>query len=207
MTDDAAQDRRDQKRERILDAAVRAFAAQGFHRTRVSEVAKLAGVADGTIYLYFEGKDDLLRAVFERAMLRFLARGREALAAFDDPVDRIREFVRLHLASVGEDRDLAVVFQVDLRQSARLLLAISRGPLAEYLEQLVVILEQGQSQGIFREDLPAREMAKMIFGVLDELSTNWVLSERNYRLESSTPTAMAFVLRAIDARSDARPGQ
>ncbi len=190
-------DRRDQKRERILDGAVRAFASQGFHRTRVSDVARTAGVADGTIYLYFEGKDDLLRAVFDRAMGRFLDRGRLALAAFEDPTEQMREFVRLHLDCVGEDRDLAVVFQIDLRKSTQFMKSVSRGLLAEYLGILVGILERGQQTGAFREDLPPREMAKMVFGVLDEMSTNWILSERNYRLESSVQPATDFVLRAI----------
>jgi TetR/AcrR family fatty acid metabolism transcriptional regulator len=190
---------RDRKRERILDGAVRAFAAQGFHRARVSDVAKAAGVADGTIYLYFEGKDDLLRAVFDRAMGRFLERGRVALSSFEDPVDQVREFVRLHLECVGEDRELAAVFQVDLRKSIQFMQSVSRGLLAEYLDHLVGILERGQQRGAFREDLPAREMAKMIFGVLDELSTNWVLSERNYRLESAVRPATEFVSRAISA--------
>lgn len=192
-------DPRDQKRERILDGAVRAFASQGFHGTRVSEVAKAAGVADGTIYLYFEGKDDLLRAVFERAMSRFLERGRTALARFDDPAEQIREFVRLHLECVGEDRDLALVFQVDLRKSRAFMQSVSRGLLAEYLGVLVEILERGQRLGEVRGDLPAREMAKMVFGVLDELSTNWVLSERNYRLESAAEFAIGFILRALAA--------
>ncbi len=192
-------ERRDAKREKILDGAVRAFAAEGFHRTRVSDVAKAAGVADGTIYLYFAGKDDLLRAIFERAMIRFLQRGRSALEKAGEPVRQIEGFVQLHLQCVGEDRDLAVVFQTDLRRSARLMRSLSEGMLGTYLEILTGIIMGGQEEGVFAPDPPARESAKMIFGVLDELATDWLLSRRNYRLETRAGQATRFILRALGA--------
>ena len=191
--------RRDEKRERILDGAVRAFAAKGFHRTRVSEVARAAGVADGTIYLYFKGKDELLKAVFDRAMGRFLERGRKALEEATGPLAQIENFVRLHLECVGEDRDLAVVFQVDLRRSPQFMRELSRGMLSEYLSILSGIIEEGEAEGLFYREIAPREAAKMIFGVLDELSTNWLLSTRNYRLETMTRPAQRFILRALGA--------
>jgi len=188
---------RDEKRESILDGAVRVIASRGFHRTRVSEVAKAAGVADGTIYLYFDGKEELLRAVYERAMGRFLQRGRRVLADEMDPRAQLVRFVRLHLECVGEDRELAVVFQVDLRKSIPFLQELSLGLLQAYLDTLTAILKRGQDEGVFLADLSARELAKMVFGVLDELATNWVLSERNYRLESSAADAITFITRAL----------
>ncbi len=188
---------RDEKRETILDGAVRVIAAKGFHRTRVSEVAKAAGVADGTIYLYFESKDELLRAVYERAMNRFLERGLLALAEASDPRAQLERFIQLHLECVGEDRELAAVFQVDLRKSIPFLQELSLGLLQRYLDALATILDRGQRKGSFLADLPPRELAKMVFGVLDELATNWVLSERNYRLESSAADAITFITRAL----------
>ncbi len=188
---------RDEKRELILDGAVRVIAARGFHRARVSEVAKAAGVADGTIYLYFDGKEELLRAVYERAMGRFLSRGRLVLAEEFEPRPQLERFIRLHLECVGEDRELAVVFQVDLRKSIPFLQELSLGLLQAYLDTLSSILQRGQEEGVFLADLSARELAKMVFGVLDELATNWVLSERNYRLESSADDAITFITRAL----------
>jgi len=194
--------RRDEKRERILDGAVRAFAAEGFHRTRVSEVARAAGVADGTIYLYFEGKDDLLKAIFDRAMGRFLERGLRVLAEAKDVREQIESFIRLHLQCVGEDRDLAVVFQIDLRRSPGFMRSLSDGMLGEYLEILQGMIERGQAKGLLDREPAARESAKMIFGVLDELSTDWLLSDRNYRLETKAPQAQRFVLRALGMNRD-----
>jgi TetR/AcrR family fatty acid metabolism transcriptional regulator len=197
---------RDEKRETILDGAVRVIAAKGFHRTRVSEVAKAAGVADGTIYLYFEGKDALLRAVYERAMNRFLERGLRALAEEAGARAQLERFIQLHLECVGEDRELAAVFQVDLRKSIPFLQELSLGLIQRYLDALATILYRGQQEGVFLADLPARELAKMVFGVLDELATNWVLSERNYRLESSAADAITFISRALGAEEPERSG-
>jgi TetR/AcrR family fatty acid metabolism transcriptional regulator len=189
--------RRQDKRERILAAAIRAFAAAGFHATRVSDVARIAGVADGTIYLYFHSKNDLLAAVFASAMERFSARGEARLWEDDDPVHQLQRLIELHLELLGEDRDLAVVFQIDLRHSLQFLSEVSRGTLRGYLELIAGIVARGQGAERFAPDLPPLEAAKLVFGVLDELATNWVLSDRNYRLASKAPEAAAFLLRAL----------
>src|SRR5437763_3510346 len=104
------------KRDAILRAATDVFAERGFFNAQVADVARAAGVAAGTVYLYFRSKDDLLVSIFERTMRDGLAEGRAAVAAVRDPVERLRRFARLHLARLGRDRNLAVVFQVELRQ-------------------------------------------------------------------------------------------
>ena len=121
MTAHSAADRDlgNDKRERILAAAERVFAKRGFFAARVSEIAKDAGVADGTIYLYFRSKDDLLVSIFERVMSDAIAEGRAALAGIADPLERLRRIAHLHLDRLSRDRDLAVVFQVELRQTTK----------------------------------------------------------------------------------------
>src|SRR5437867_8002467 len=105
------------KREAILRAATDVFAGRGFFNAQVADVARAAGVAAGTVYLYFRSKDDLLVSIFERTMRDALARVRDAVADTTDPRERLRRFARLHLGGLGRDRSLAVVFQVELRQS------------------------------------------------------------------------------------------
>lgn len=190
---------RQDKRDRILAGARRAFARHGFHGTRISDVARAAGVADGTIYLYFDSKNELLAEVFAAAMTRFTQVGQGRLWQDAHPVRQIERLVELHLELLGEDRDLAIVFQVGLRHSVQFLSELSRGTLRTYLETIAGIVERGQLEGCFVRDLAPLEAAKMVFGVLDELATNWVLSDRNYRLASKTPQAQAFVLRALGA--------
>ncbi len=184
------------KRQRILQGAIEAFSDQGFHRTRVSDVARAAGVADGTIYLYFRNKDELLATIFETTLDRFWQRGEEHLASAEDPVEEMQRLVSLHLRFLGEDRRLASVFQVDLRHSVTFLGEVSRRVLRRYLERVAEIIERGQVLGRFVPG-DSMQLAGMVFGVLDSLATTWVLSRRNYRLESQIPLAQSFVGRAL----------
>jgi len=195
--------RADARRRQILEGAIRAFAARGFYRTRVSDIAKSAGVADGTIYLYFEGKDDLLAQVLRQALDSFWERGEEYVRAGATAPERLDRLVELHLRYMGEDRNLATVFQVDLRHSPHFLGEVSRRIFRDYLERVAGLVAEGQSQRQLRGDLTPRQAAHMIFGVLDQLVTSWVLSQRNYRLESLTPVAQDFVRRAMVSGSSA----
>ena len=107
------------KHDAILEAATQVFARRGFFNAQVADIARVAGVAAGTVYLYFSGKDDLLISIFERTMTDAIADARSALGTVSDPIDRLRWLARLHLERLGRDRDLAVVFQVELRQSTK----------------------------------------------------------------------------------------
>jgi TetR/AcrR family fatty acid metabolism transcriptional regulator len=185
------------KRERILAGAIEAFAARGFHRTRVSDVARAAGVADGTIYLYFRNKNELLATIFETTLERFWERGHDVLWRDDDPAGQLKRLVHLHLSFMGEDRRLASVFQVDLRNSLHFLGGVTRRILRGHMERVAGIVQRGQQAGIFAADVDPLTAAGMVFGVLDEMTTAWVSSRRNYRLESQIPLAQAFVLRAL----------
>ena len=170
------------KRDAILRAAIDTFAARGFFHAQVADVAKAAGVAAGTVYLYFRGKDDLLISIFERTMKEAIAEGRRSVAPIDDPVERLREIARLHLDRLSRDRALAVVFQIELRQSTKFMERFSTTYLREYLGLIRDVIVEGQVAGAFREDLNATLAAKLFFGGLDEMATNWILSKRRYKL-------------------------
>src|SRR6184192_4351215 len=105
------------KRDAILRAAIDVFADRGYFNAQVADVARAAGVAAGTVYLYFRSKDDLLISIFERSMREALAEGKKVVEGVDDPRERLRRVAGLHLTRLGRDRNLAVVFQVELRQS------------------------------------------------------------------------------------------
>ena len=107
------------KREAILHAATRVFASNGYFNSKVSDVARAAGIADGTVYLYFKSKDEILHSIFDRAMAEFIAEGKQELAKLDDPVAKLRRVAELHLSRLGADRDMAIVFQVELRGSTK----------------------------------------------------------------------------------------
>src|SRR5919107_5104714 len=155
------------KREAILRAAIETFAARGFFNAQVADVARGAGVAAGTVYLYFRGKDDLLISIFERTMREAIAAGRESLAGRATARDRLREIARLHLERLGRDRHLAVVFQVELRQSTKFMERFSATYLRQYLGIIRDVIAEGQAKGEFRRQINPTLAAKMLFGALD----------------------------------------
>lgn len=168
------------KRDLILRAATRVFAQNGFFQSQVADVARVAGVAAGTVYLYFKGKDDLLVSIFEKSMSEVIAEGRAAVADVADPAERLRRIAHLHLGRLGRDKHLAVVFQVELRQSVKFMERFSATFLQDYLRLIREAIADGQAIGRFRQDISATTATKMFFGALDELATNWMLSRRKY---------------------------
>jgi TetR/AcrR family fatty acid metabolism transcriptional regulator len=175
---------RGDKRDAILRGAIETFAAKGFFTAQVADVARAAGVAAGTVYLYFRGKDDLLISIFERTMKEAIAEGRASIARLSDPVAQLNEIARLHLGRMGRDRALAVVFQVELRQSTKFMERFSATHLRDYLGVIRDVMVRGQKSGVFRPEVNPTLAAKLFFGALDEMATNWILSPRKYSLEA-----------------------
>lgn len=188
------------KRDAILRAAIDVFAERGYFNAQVADVARVAGVAAGTVYLYFRSKDDLLVSIFEKTVRETLAEGRAAVANVTDPAERLRRFGRLHLGMLGRDRNLAIVFQVELRQSVKFMERFSSTLLRDYLNQIRGAIEDGQRGGLFRPDLNATKAAKVFFGALDEMATNWILSKRRYNLESDADVVADLFLDGARAR-------
>jgi len=170
------------KREAILRAAASVFAEKGFFNAKVADIAKAAGVADGTVYLYFKNKDDVLHSLFDRAMEEFIAEGRRELLLLDNPKDKIRRIAELHLERLGADREMAIVFQVELRGSIKFMQEFSAAGFSEYLDIIRATIEEGQNSGAFRADLKPIVGAKILYGALDEMVTNWILSNKSYQL-------------------------
>ena len=172
------------KRDLILRAAIDVFAERGYFNAQVADVARAAGVAAGTVYLYFRSKDDLLVSIFEKTMREAIEDGRATVAPLRDPIDRLAAIARVHLDRMGRDRSLAVVFQVELRQSTKFMERFSSTLLREYLGVIRAVIADGQKAGVFRKELNPTLAAKLFFGGLDEMATNWVLSRRKYSLVS-----------------------
>ena len=188
------------KRDAILRAAIDVFAERGFFNAQVADVARAAGVAAGTVYLYFRGKDDLLVSIFERTMREAFTEGRRAVAGVRDPGERLRRFALVHLGRLGRDRNLAIVYQVELLQSVKFMERFSSTLLRDYLSQIRAAIVDGQQSGAFRADLNATSVAKMFFGALDEMATNWILSRRRYSLEADADRVVDLFLKGAQAR-------
>jgi TetR/AcrR family fatty acid metabolism transcriptional regulator len=187
------------KRESILRAATRVFARNGYFNSKVADIARAAGVADGTVYLYFKSKEEILHSIFDQNMAEAIAADRKLIGKLRDPREKLRRIATLHLERLGADRDLAVVFQVELRGSTKFMQEFSAAGFAEYLGLLRAIFEEGQRAGVFRKELNAKVAAKIFFGALDEMATNWIISKRNYKLEPMAEVVLDVFLNGVSA--------
>ena len=170
---------------RIMDAAIRVFARKGFYNATISDVAKVAEVAEGTIYLYFKNKDDLLISIFEHSMDLFIQEVNRELEGLNDPKEKLKKFLSLHLRLVQKNPDLAQVLQIELRQSSKFMKEYEGGKFSDYLNVVRSILEEGQEKGVFRKDLDPRILRRAIFGAVDELALEWLLmKKKKYSLET-----------------------
>ena len=193
------------KYEAILRAAIKVFAGSGFFNSKVADVAREAGVADGTVYLYFKNKDDILVSIFNHYMDKALAAGRARIEEIEDPIEKLRRIVQVHLEGLGRDRNLAVVFQVELRSSTKFMEQFSATKVTEYLELIRKAIEEGQRSGAFRSGLNTKIAAKVLFGALDEMATNWVLSHKRYSLVSTAEPVLDVFLNGIALTQPVRP--
>src|ERR1041384_7257607 len=182
------------KRDRILRAAIDVFARNGYFNAKVSEIAKAAGVADGTIYLYFDGKEDVLVTIFREHTRHYLQSLERDLASVRRPEERIRVAIRHHLETLGRDKALAIVAQVELRQSLKFMSLFSQQEVADYLNILRKVVEHGQKEGTFRRNLHPQLVAKAVFGILDEMVTSWILSEKDYDVVAQADQVADLIL-------------
>src|SRR5215212_4101918 len=186
------------KREAILRAAITVFAHNGYFNSKVADIAREAGVADGTVYLYFKSKEDILHSIFDRSVEEALDAARKQIERVADPREKLRQIAALHLERLGADRDLAVVFQVELRGSTKFMEEFSAAGFAEYLALIRSTFEEGQRAGVFRADLNANVVAKILFGALDEMATNWILSKRRYKLAPMADEVLDIFLNGVN---------
>jgi TetR/AcrR family fatty acid metabolism transcriptional regulator len=189
------------KRERILDAAERVFAQHGFFAARVSEIAKEAGVADGTIYLYFKSKDELLISLFESRMDRFNATLAAAIPKDGRPTEKLLAAIRTYFRLVRDERLVAEVLTIELRQSAKFMKEASNPKFGDLLRMLAGFVAEGQQAGELTADVPAPIVARMIFGILDELALAWLLQRgEKFDIVRAADWVGALVTRGLENR-------
>lgn len=189
-----------EKPQQIIDAAIRVFARTGYYNSRVSDIAREAGIASGTIYLYFKTKEDILITLFRDKMSVFVSSLRRAIADEPDAVAKVRRLVRLHFEMLEGDPDLAEVVQVELRQGQKFFRGASSQEIASYFALIGSVLEEGVGQGHFKSDLPVKVATKMLFGAMDQMATSWVLGKRGYRLVDTAPAVADLFLQGVAAR-------
>ena len=186
------------KHRKIIQAAIKVFARKGFYNARVSEIAREANVADGTIYLYFKNKDDILISLFEEEMIKIIKSMKDDLVKQKDPIDKVRKFATNHLSLMTRNQDLAEVLQVELRQSSKFMRDYVKDQYMEFLNIFASIIKEGQEQGIFREDINTGIAKRAFFGALDEMGRYWVLSTtRKHSITESAKQISEIFIRGM----------
>jgi TetR/AcrR family fatty acid metabolism transcriptional regulator len=202
-----ARRRTDDKRQRILQAAVKVFAKKGYFGAKVSEIAGKAGIADGTIYLYFDNKEDILVSLFDEVMTTHLEKARADMAGVTGVEARLLAVAKHHLQLLGSNRDLAVVFQVELRQSTKFMERFTASWLQDYFAVVGEIIEAGQREGMLRRDLPKKLVSRALFGMLDEMVTSWILAGKDYDLARLAGPVVDLFLRGAAISAVAAPAE
>ena len=188
-----------EKYQRILDAAVEVIAEKGYFNAPVSAIAARAGVADGTVYLYFKSKDDVLRTAIDRNFDRFHRQVIERFQTVHDPREQLEYIAQVHLESGSVNRAMAIVMQTEVRQSAQFIAEFSHHHLVKYIQVVREVIRRGQQQGIFRQDISDGVVAHCMFGAIDELLSSAVLTHREYDAQATARQVLDVLLNGISA--------
>jgi len=186
-----------EKYQRILDAAVDVIAENGYFNSPVSAIAARAGVADGTIYLYFKSKDDVLRTAIDTTFARFYTQVEERFKTLTEPRAQLEYIAQLHLESSSVNRSMAVLMQTEIRQSARFIAEFSHHHLVRYIQVVRKVVRRGQQEGLFRRDVSDGVVAHCLFGAIDELLSSAVFTGRAYDAEATAKQVLDVMLHGI----------
>ena len=187
-----------EKYYKIIDAATDIFAKKGFHQARISEIAREAQIADGTIYIYFESKDDILISLFEAQMNVVLDNMVEKISEQNNPIKKLEKFALTHLQLIEQNKNLAEIIQVEIRQSSKFMKEYKNEKFTQYLDLVGDIIQDGQEKGIFKKDVIPSVAKRAFFGALDEMSRFWVLSSRKrYDIKTSAKQISEYFLNGI----------
>ncbi len=195
------------KHSKIIQAAIKVFARTGFFNARISDIAKEAKVADGTIYLYFNNKYDILLSLFEEEISKIIVQVKQAIEKETDPRKMLETFALHHLKLVEKNEELAEVLQMELRQSNKFMKEYRNTRFVEYVDIISVIIHKGQEMGMFRSDVMPGVVKRAYFGALDEMSRLWILTPNPpYSIEETAKHICEIFLHGIctdEARKEA----
>ncbi|MFP3982796.1 MAG: TetR/AcrR family transcriptional regulator [Desulfurivibrionaceae bacterium] len=189
------------KHEKIIKAAIKVFASKGFFTARIADIAKEAGVADGTIYLYFNNKYDILLSLFEEEIGKIIVEVKKLLDQESDPEKMLFIFATHYLSLLKDHKELIEVLQMELRQSTNFIKEYRRTKFVEYIDIISEIIHKGQSSGQFRKNILPGIAKRAYFGALDEMARHWILQpDPNYALEEAAEQICSVFLNGLNAK-------
>ncbi len=194
------------KYQAIIEAAIKVIAQHGYHNAQVAKIAKAAGVAEGTIYLYFQNKEDVLISIFQDKMGEYITLVRSELEKTEDPLEKIKLLIQMHFSKLEANRDLAAVLQIQLRQSHPSIRRRIAEPLKGYYRLIEEIVSEGIAKGVFRENLNLHLTRQVIFGSIDEVATCWVMAQKPYSLLAQAPAVYDLLAHALCKKQSGNAG-
>lgn len=189
--------RKHEKYELILEAALKVIAENGFHGSQVSKIAKEAGIADGTVYLYFKNKEDILISLFQQRLGNLISLFNSSVRETNSAEDAIRKICEIHFTELEQNVNLAYVAQIELRQSSLELRKAIGHVVKPYIQLIENILEKGVQEKLFRPDLDIKLTRLLLFGGMDEVVTSWLISGRKFSLSAQVDKTVEFFLKGL----------
>ncbi len=190
------------KHNKIIISATKVFAKKGFFNARISDIAKEAKVADGTIYLYFNNKFDILISVLEEEIGKIIEQIEKAIEQETDPEKMLNIFIEKHLSAMKQNKNLAEVIHIELRQSDRLVKEYRNTSFKQYIDMISKIIKKGQELGIYRTDILPDIAKRAFFGALDEVSRIWTTPGNvQYSVEQTSEQIIALFLTGMRTTS------
>lgn len=189
--------RKQEKFELILEAALKVIAENGFHGSQISKIAKEAGIADGTVYLYFKNKEDILISLFQQRLGDLVSMFNSSVRETNSADEAIRRICEIHFTELEQNVNLAYVTQIELRQSSLELRKAIGLAVKPYIQLIEEILEQGIKEQSFRPDLDVKLTRLLLFGGMDEVVTSWLISGRKYSLIAQVDKTVEFFLKGL----------
>jgi len=193
-----------ERKQKIIDAALKVFAVKGFNSAKISDIAKEASIADGTVYIYFKKKDDIIISLFQNKMGGFNKLLKEKVEEVETAVEKLKTFISIHLETLSQRRELAEIFTIELRQSSKFMENYQDTELKDYSKLLMSIIDLGKKDGVFKNDIHTSIIWQFIFGILDQTVLTWVRKEGSTEksLQKMIKFVLLFILDSILIKED-----
>jgi TetR/AcrR family fatty acid metabolism transcriptional regulator len=190
----------EEKRKKILDSATKVFAKMGFSNTRIQDVALEAGIAHGTVYLYFKSKDELFISIFQESLGELIKYADSEIQKKDNAEDKLRRMISLQLDVIEENPDLTKLILIEFPRTGNFLNDNNIDVLANYIDLIGNIISDGIKERIFATNVKIDIVATMIYSAMQGIATRWILDGMNYSLKTIDAEISEIFLKGLKSK-------
>ncbi len=161
------------KKDHIAKVSTQLFAERGYANTTIEMIARESGYAVGTIYLYYDSKEEILATILTEFVEQFIDSNAEELESIEEPVDRFRTVVKFYLTVAEENPERAWDLSTELRRVIRADSAMYKGEMLKLLSPLSDSLFNLMDKGFIKDDINLEQLTMMIHGLIETLTLLW----------------------------------